>query len=58
MGEPEIQSLTRIFDDAGEDVVAVDDFSAEIDDGEFAVRFASVQRGLVEGLARSGMKDA
>ncbi|GGN91167.1 MULTISPECIES: ABC transporter ATP-binding protein [Haloarcula] len=37
MGELAIQNLTKIFHDDGGDIVAVDSFDAEIDDGEFIV---------------------
>ncbi|WP_254272546.1 ABC transporter ATP-binding protein [Haloarcula marina] len=37
MGELEIQNLTKIFHDDGGDIVAVDSFDAEIEDGEFIV---------------------
>ncbi|WP_135303702.1 ABC transporter ATP-binding protein [Haloarcula amylovorans] len=37
MGELEIRNLTKVFHDDGGDIVAVDSFDAEIEDGEFIV---------------------
>ncbi|MBX0295703.1 ABC transporter ATP-binding protein [Haloarcula nitratireducens] len=37
MGELEIRDLTKVFHDDGGDIVAVDSFDAEIEDGEFVV---------------------
>jgi multiple sugar transport system ATP-binding protein len=37
MAELTLDSITKVFDDDGEDVVAVDDVSVDIDDGEFLV---------------------
>jgi multiple sugar transport system ATP-binding protein len=37
MGELEIRNLTKVFHDEGGDIVAVDNFEAEIEDGELIV---------------------
>ncbi len=37
MGELSIVNATKIFNDGGEDIVAVDDLSVDIEDGEFMV---------------------
>jgi multiple sugar transport system ATP-binding protein len=37
MGELEIRNLTKIFNDDSGDIIAVDDFDAEIEDGELIV---------------------
>lgn len=37
MGELGIRNLTKVFSDDGGDIVAVDDFDVEIEDGEFVV---------------------
>ena len=37
MGELSIQNLTKVFDDDNEQIVAVDDFNLDIEDGEFVV---------------------
>jgi len=37
MGELEIRNLTKVFNDDSGDIVAVDDFEAEIEDGELIV---------------------
>ncbi|MFB6075284.1 MAG: ABC transporter ATP-binding protein [Haloarculaceae archaeon] len=37
MGKLEIQNLTKVFEDDGGSIVAVDDLSLEIEDGEFLV---------------------